>query len=158
VAFWGDAATRPYMRARAALAQVLAAQGAEDEAIGHYRALLALNPGDNQGIRFLLLELLLDAGRDDEAAALFEEYDEHGALWTYAGVLLALRAKDQRLARRRLRAALRANRHVSRYLTGQRELPDILPGYYSKGKDDEAVLCAESLMDAWEATPGAVAW
>lgn len=158
VAFWGDVTTRPYMRARAALAEVLAAQGAEDEAIGHYRALLALNPGDNQGIRFLLLELLLDAGRDDEAAALFEEYDEPGALWTYAGVLLALRAKDQRLARRRLRAALRANRHVSRYLTGQRELPDILPGYYSPGKDDEAVLCAESLMDAWEATPGAVAW
>ena len=49
--FWGFLETRPYMRARAGLAQTLWAEGRHDEAIAHCREMLDLNPGDNQGIR-----------------------------------------------------------------------------------------------------------
>jgi hypothetical protein len=65
---------------------------------------------------------------------------------------------DNRLARTRLRAAVKSNRHVPRYLTGERELPDVLPSHYAWGSDDEAVLCASDLMEAWAATPGAREW
>ena len=47
--FWGLVETRPYMRARYALADTLDADGQVDEAIVHYRELIRLNPGDNQG-------------------------------------------------------------------------------------------------------------
>jgi tetratricopeptide (TPR) repeat protein len=157
--FWGDVATRPYMRARLGLAECLSDQGELDAAVGHFRALLQLNPDDNQSVRYLLLTLLLRENRNDEATALLDEHDEADALWSYASVLLALRARDPRLARTRLRVALKSNRHVPRYLTGQRELPDDdLPAAYTLGSDDEAVWCASELIEPWTGTPDAIAW
>ncbi|HEU4370794.1 MAG TPA: hypothetical protein VFV05_21440, partial [Methylomirabilota bacterium] len=47
--FWGIVSTRPYMRARLGLARTLEDLDRRDEAIPHYRELLRLNPGDNQG-------------------------------------------------------------------------------------------------------------
>jgi tetratricopeptide (TPR) repeat protein len=156
--FWGDVSTPPYMRARAGLAECLAAEKDFDGAVNHYRALLMLNPGDNQGVRYVLLTTLLRAGRNAEAATLLQESEEVTALWAYSGVLLALRAKDYPLARKRLRTALKSNRRVPPYLTGQRELPAALPSHYSLGGDDEAVICAHDLIVPWEDTPEAVAW
>ena len=73
-------------------------------------------------------------------------------------MLLALRVRDYALARRRLRAALKINRRVPAYLTGQRELPPELPSYYSPGGEDEAVISAYDLILPWEDTPEAVTW
>src|SRR5262249_40949250 len=42
--FWGILETRPYMRVRAALADILRGEGRLAEAVGHYEALLGLNP------------------------------------------------------------------------------------------------------------------
>ena len=47
--FWGLIETRPDVRARAGLANTLWSLQRRDEAAQHYRALLALNPEDNQG-------------------------------------------------------------------------------------------------------------
>jgi tetratricopeptide (TPR) repeat protein len=156
--FWGDVATRPYMRARFGLADRLEVLGETDAAADHLRALLRLNPADNQGVRYRLLVMLVVAGRNEEAEVLLKEHDEESALWLYTGVLLALRRQDRQAARKRLRAALKANRHVPRYLTGQRALPDEMPDYYTPGADDEAAMCTAELDEAWERTPGAVAW
>ena len=54
--FWGIIETRPYMRAFAGLANSLWQMGNKEQAELHYREMLRLNPGDNQGIRFVLLE------------------------------------------------------------------------------------------------------
>jgi tetratricopeptide (TPR) repeat protein len=147
------------MRARAALAECLLDENDIDGAVAHFRALLKLNPNDNQGVRHRLLPALLLANRDEEAGAVLEEYDDEPiALWGYASVLLALRARDLRSARTRLRKALKANRRVPGYLTGQRALPDFLPPHYAIGSDDEAVLCAYDLIEPWSATADAVGW
>jgi len=156
--FWGDVSTRPYMRARFGLADSLAGRGETTAAIEHFQALLQLNPNDNQGARYRILSLLLAANRSDEAEAVLGAYDEASAHWCYAGVLAALKRDDRGLALARLRAALRANRHVPRYLTGQRDLPDPLPEEYMWGSNEEAALCAADLIVAWAATPGAAAW
>ena len=58
--FWGFLPTRPYMRARAGLADALWAAGKREESVSHYQALLELNPNDNQGIRYRLASALLD--------------------------------------------------------------------------------------------------
>jgi tetratricopeptide (TPR) repeat protein len=60
--FWGFLETRPYMRARAGLAATLDALGDVEAAIGHYRDMLRLNPGDNQGIRYVLARCFMKAG------------------------------------------------------------------------------------------------
>ncbi len=90
--FWGFLETRPYMRARAGLAIALIKLGDESAAIEHFRAMLKLNPNDNQGIRYLLLGCLL---RRDNAAAvkkLLAAYkDEWSACWLYTRALVAFR-------------------------------------------------------------------
>jgi len=158
--FWSAVETRPYMRARFGLAQVLEELGRAAEAMDHYRELLRLNANDNQGVRDLLLPVLLISGRDDEAAALLDRYAEDAsAVWLYGHALVTFRREgDSAAARDRPRAALRANRPVAKYLTGAVALPDQDPQTYAFGSEEEAVIAARTLAEAWSAAPGAAAW
>jgi tetratricopeptide (TPR) repeat protein len=158
--FWGPVETRPYMRARFGLAQVLDRLGRRDEAMEHYRELLRLNTNDNQGVRDLVLPALLVAGRDDEAAALLDRYaDDAAAVWRYGHALVTFRREgDSAAARDRLREALRANRRLAKYLADAASLPDQDPETYAFGSEEEAVIAARMLAEAWSVTPGAGAW
>jgi tetratricopeptide (TPR) repeat protein len=158
--FWGILETRPYMRARAGLAECLWASGKHDEAIDHYKDMLRLNPNDNQGIRDLLLPRLIVSGRDEEAEALFREYEDDGmASWAYARALLDFRKMgDSEISRKSLKAALKNNRHIPSYLLGRKKIPKNLPSYYSPGDENEAVFYAKENFEAWKITPGALDW
>jgi len=158
--FWARVETRPYMRARCALAQTLEALGRRDEALDHYRELLRLNPNDNQGVRDLMLPLLVVAGRDDEALALLDRYaDDSSAVWLYGRALVTYRREgESAAAAARLREALRANRHVAKYLRGADPLPAQDPETYAFGSEEEAVIAGHCLVEAWQATPGAAEW
>ena len=155
--FWGISATRPYMRARFGLAESLAAMGRVDEAIEHYQNLLRLNPGDNQGVRYVLLPKLLAAGRDLDAAKLLKEFDDESANWAYAQALLAFRLSGQSAAAsRELRNACRINGHVPDLLCSDTPIPR--PPHYAPGSFEEACVAAEELRPAFQATPGALDW
>lgn len=158
--FWGIGTTRPYMRARMGLAHCLQEMERTDEAIGHYQELLRLNPNDNQGVRDVLLPLLLVTGRNTEAGALLDQYaDDASAIWKYGWALWTFRQKgDSPAAQERLREAIKINRHVSKYLTGRAEMPEMLPDSYAFGSAEEAMLCADDLAEAWRLTPGADRW
>ena len=158
--FWSDVRTRPYMRARFGLARCLEDLGQRDEALAHYRELLRLNPGDNQGARYAFLNALLLTGRDDEAGTLLRQFgDEPSALWQYGWALWAFRREgDCPASRQRLRAAFRSNRHLPGYLVGDSEWTDAAPQSYAMGSREEAVICVDELGDAWKATPGALEW
>jgi tetratricopeptide (TPR) repeat protein len=159
--FWGILETRPYMRARHGLANTLWELGAHDEAIVHYEALLTLNPDDNQGIRYLLIDCLLIRGRDDEATKLLERFErDESTHWLWAGALAQFRRSgDSDNARTALMLAQTTNPHVADYLLGRRKLPRALPSYVSwGGKDEAATYVAHTGAKAWGATPGALAW
>jgi tetratricopeptide (TPR) repeat protein len=158
--FWGNLSTRPYMRARLGLAQCLQELGKTEEAIDHYRALLRLNPNDNQGVRDLLLPVLFATDRDEEAGGLLKQYEEDvSALWRYGWALWAFRHEgDSAAARERLREALKANRRVPKYLLGEAEWPDTDPASYALGSEEEAVLSARALDKVWQSTMGADQW
>jgi tetratricopeptide (TPR) repeat protein len=158
--FWGLLETRPYMRARFALADVLWAIGRRDEAIGHLQEMLQLNPNDNQGVRYTLAGWLATLGRDDELQALLDRFAEDGmAAWAYAGALVAFRRTgDSPEARALLAKAKKTNKHVTGYLCGDEPLPRDQPEHYSPGDENEAVLYAASAIGAWKTTPGALAW
>jgi tetratricopeptide (TPR) repeat protein len=158
--FWEAIGTRPYMRARLGLAQCLEDLGQRDEAVHHYRELIRLNPGDNQGVRYLLVALLLEAGLDEEAGTLLDRYgDEPTALWSYTRALHAFRRDgDTRAARERLRQAMRVNRHVAAYLRRTKTWPGPLPASYGMGTREEAAITEDLLGELWRATPGADRW
>jgi tetratricopeptide (TPR) repeat protein len=158
--FWGDVDTRPYMRARLGLAQVLAELERHADAAGHYRALLKLNPRDDQGVRYLLLTHLLHEGEDDEAGRLLAEYaDEPDPLWSYGRLLWRYRTEGEtETTREAYTSAVAANPHVVKYLLD----PDAIFAADTPSSDpdarEEAADVADALFDPFEATEGALEW
>lgn len=159
--FWGIAESRPYMRARAGLAHCLWDQGEHDAAIGHYDALLTLNPADNQGIRFLLVTSLVLLSRHADAMAVMDANpeDEYSAVWAYSRALIDFREHGNVKSARELRAfAVRVNRFVPDYLSGAARMPKFPPDYVNPGDKTEAVSYVYDNRQAWQDTPGAVDW
>jgi tetratricopeptide (TPR) repeat protein len=158
--FWLLLETRPYMRARFGLADVLWALGRRDEAVGHLQEMLRLNPNDNQGARYTLLGWLLNLGRHDDVQALLDRYDDDGsAAWAYTRALSAFdRHGDTPAARKLLARAIKVNKHVAPFLLEEKRLPVDQPGYYSPGDPSEAALYAASALGGWKTTPAATAW
>ncbi len=158
--FWGLLETRPYMRARAGLAQCLWEAGQRDEAIAHHRDLLRLNPRDNQGIRYVLAACLLDTGRDAELASLLEQHaDDAGAAWAFTRALLAFRiGGDSERSRTLLAEARAANPHVPAYLLGRKKMPKRLPDYIGFGDENEAIAYVGDNASGWQKTAGALDW
>jgi tetratricopeptide (TPR) repeat protein len=160
--FWGILETRPYMRARAGLANALRDAGRVQEAISHYEQLLRLNPNDNQGNRDVLAACLIDTDRIAEAAELLERYSEHEgytANWCYTSALVAYRTYGSNSdSKKKLERALQRNPHVPPYLLGQKRLPRRMPSLYGPGSVDEAVLYADLYGDTWKRAPDALEW
>src|SRR4051812_20510231 len=63
--FWGLVETRPYMRTRAALGDVLWRASRFDEAVAEWEGMLKLNPNDNQAFRYRLMTAYLVLSRPD---------------------------------------------------------------------------------------------
>ena len=158
--FWLELDSRPFMRAKAALADILWEIGQSDEAMELWREMLLLNPNDNQGVRYMLLGCLLELQRDEEAEELLNCYaGDAGAEWSFGAALLAFRAGgDSPSARRKLSAAHKQNPHVLPYLLGSKKLPKRLPEYVSYGDETEAVSYAVRHLAGWAKTPGALEW
>jgi len=158
--FWGLLETRPYMRARAGLAQSLREAGQREDAVDHYWDLLRLNPNDNQGLRDLLMPCLIELNRDTDAEKLYKQYENDGmAVWTYSRALLDFRKHGEISATdKSLKAAIERNKHVPLYLLGRKKLPSKLPDHHGIGDQNEAVLYASENREAWRSTPGALEW
>lgn len=158
--FWGIIETRPYMRARAGLAQCLWMLGERQSAIEHYADMLRLNPGDNQGIRYILANCLLEEGSDDAIERLLDQYeDDAAAAWLYTRAIWMFRREaDSPKANALLKKALDQNRFVPPYLLGRKRLPSRLPDYIGFGDENEAVAYAAEAIEGWRKTPGALDW
>ena len=157
--FWEAVETRPYMRARFALADCLEAAGAVDEAIEHYRDMLRLDPSDHQAVRRRLLQCLAEQQRDGDAHSLIEQFkDDESPDWKYAAALVAFRREGDSVSSRALRAnAVGELAAVVSYLIGERALPTP-PAAFRPYSRDHAVVCASWLIDMWQDTPGACDW
>jgi tetratricopeptide (TPR) repeat protein len=157
--FWGIFETRPYMRARAGLAGFLYRVGQREEAAAHYQDMLRLNPNDNQGIRYVLANLLLELRRYDELATLLDGYDETTAALAYTRALATFEQEGpSETAREHLKQAIASNRFVPDYLMGKKSLPRRLPPFVGIGDEDEAVHYAFDAQTTWGRNPEALAW
>ena len=158
--FWGVHETRPYMRVRGSLAILLAKLKRFEEAIAEYEAMLILNPGDNQGVRYGLMACYLAADRLAGARRLFKEYDErkYSATWAWAYVLERFLSGAPKEAEKALKIAQRLNPHAQAYFLGHRQLPRNMPRSYAMGSREEAIIAWEMLQPAWEKHPAAGEW
>jgi len=157
--FWLVFETRPYMRARQGLAFVLWTTGRREEAVRHVQEMLRLNPNDNQGLRYTLAAWFLNLDRDEDLGQLLQRYDEDSTTWLYTRALLAFRQEgDADEARRLIREARKANKHVLPYLLGEKFLPAEQPNGYIPGEPSEAIQYAGTFLAAWRNTDGALAW
>jgi|GEM_PF-399962 Plasmid pRiA4b ORF-3-like protein./ST7 protein. len=157
--FWGILEARPYMRARAGLAQCLWDLGKHEEAIEHYQDMLRLNPGDNQGIRYLLAASLLEMGDIEALEQLLGQYDEPTAAWVYTGALVTfLQQGNSPESQQRLIEALKYNPYVAPYLLGEKRLPKRLPDYMGFGDKNEAIIYAAEFGSGWLKAEGAISW
>lgn len=158
--FWEIMETRPYMRSRLGLAECLWDLGKKDEALEHLRELMRLNPKDDQGVRYILLQCLLESGADEELGALLERYGKDTspeirythALWMFR------REGPGPAANALLKEAVRANRHVPGYLTGKQRLSKRVPEAAHEGSAEEAEAYAAGAFDTWHRTLGALDW
>jgi len=157
--FWGLLETRPYMRARQGLADNLVERKRFAEAAEHFQDMLRLNPGDNQGLRHTLVNLLIALDRDEEARELLDRYAwDSLALLEYPRALLGFRREgDCPEARKSLKRALQANRFVPGMLLHTRGVPPPT-GFYSPGGEEEAAFYLTLSEETWAATPGALDW
>lgn len=154
--FWGWLQTRPYMRTRAGLADALYRTGAHDQALDHWRAMLDLNPNDNQGVRYSLVLALLRHGGKEEVRDILDRYDDDaGIIVTYTRALLAFRDR-QPDASELLVEAVRSNRHVPAMLARTKRGKSSNNRLLTMGGVDEATWYVREAGDAWRATDGAV--
>jgi len=159
--FWGLIESRPYMRAKAFLAQVLWDLGREDEAIQNYKDCLKLNPNDNQGLRYELISWLLAKDRIDEIEPILKQYkNDCGAMWSFNKALYLFKkfGPDSKKASKQLVAAIVDNAYVPKYLSGKKKLPAHSPDSYALGSLEEAIAYAEDAIIAWKRTSGALEW
>lgn len=176
--FWYSDRTRPYMQARAALAYLFWQKfGKVREAIDHFRAMLELNPGDNQGNRYAIICCLLEAGDDEALGEALQRYflytDEYGeemdlretcwhytnACWKYQRATREPGRSSSAAAAKALRSAFTSNKHVPSYLLHPEALAEYgEPDHYGHGDEREAVWYAHFALKSWQQTPGALDW
>lgn len=148
--FWGIIETRPYMRAKRGYAECSWEMGEYEEALDHYRQMLDLNPGDNQGIRYDLLRGLLELRQYEEAEDLLEKYPEISAHMAYNHVLLTFVTSGlSPHVDEQLEEAFTVNPYVPDYLLGKKALPDERPKYIGFGDELEAIEYAFDHVQLW---------
>jgi len=159
--FWGFIQTRPYMRARANLAEELLSAGLTEESTREYEEMLELNPGDNQGLRYILLPCYLALNYQKEALKLIKKYPgevNYNAAFAWGNALLTFLSMEKNGLEIALEAARKQNGHMEAYLLGHRAIPKNTPGGYTLGSQEEAKCFAKSMKDAWDHHPEALAW
>jgi tetratricopeptide (TPR) repeat protein len=158
--FWGILSTRPYMRARAALAEFLWWNHNYNESIEVSWETLRLNPGDNQGIRYVLAQRLLAVDQDDAFAELLAKNEDDGmATFAYSRALWLFRKEGASpAADAALSEAVKCNRYVPQYLIQVQKMPSHMPDHYGIGDRNEAIIYVSGAIEAWARSKGALLW
>jgi len=158
--FWGLIETRPFMRSMEGYANCLWKSGKRKESIETYEEILGLNPGDNQGIRYILLDLYLTVNDTSSLNRLLKDYeDEYSADWLYTFALVKFRKLgDRPTAQRALKRAIKYNPYVPDYLTRKKRIPAKIPDIIGFGDENEAIAYVSNHLNYWRQTEGAVDW
>lgn len=159
--FWGLLETRPFMRAMMQLAGGYRQMGKRhfDKTIEIFEEMLELNPNDNQGVRYILIDCYLTKKLYQKGSHLLElNKDDSMAVFNWARVLYAYATEGKAAAEKALEPAMEQNEYVLLYLSGKKRQPRYLPECYSPGDETEAIFCADTLKESWRSHREAKRW
>ena len=157
--FWHIHETRPYMRASYQLALAYTDAGDEAAAAKEYRELLRLCPDDNLGARYPLVGLYLALGQLKEASTLLDQHEhELSGPMCWARVLEQYLVGGANAAMPMLQLARAWNQRVERFLAAREPLPWDIPDSWTHGSEEEAIMVARDLGEAYRRHPEAVVW
>ena len=130
-----------------------------DEAIDHWLDQLRENPTDEQKVRHLLVPLLVEVGRDEEATALLNQFaHDFNAHMLYSRALLNFKQFGPcPMSNSALENAVKQNPSVLDYICGA-DMPSVDTESFEPGSKEEAVIYLEAGMDGWFSADGAVMW
>lgn len=145
---WILLTNRPFLRAAHGYGLALERERRHLEAVDVYEQILALNPDDNQGIRYLLPSLYLKARAPEKAKAVLEQHGADG-MNLYTRCLLEIQNGRRREAVRWLCRGLSYNLH----------LPEIvLAGSKEPGSDERWGVVVGSKSEAVEYLQANAGW
>ena len=150
--FWGMLESRPFMMHLLEQAMLLWDAGQRDRAVSQLQYLLELNPNDNQGVRYVLMNRLLELDRLDEAQELFDFYDEeYSADWLFSKLLLSIKSNQNKdIIEELYEEAVEENEFIIPFLVGKKKIPKVLPSFYSPGDENEAIIYVDLAQRAWK--------
>ncbi len=156
---WADVRNRPGLRCLARAQSLALEQGDDERARAHAELLLALNPGDNHGIRTFLMNTHLRAGDDEAAVLLASSYeDDMFAELPYGRVLALVRMGRMDEASEAARLAVDRLPEVRRYLMRERaRQPRTDLHHVALGSKEQAWLYRDEMRDLWAGEPEAMA-
>lgn len=115
---WGYVENRPYLRALQGAMLAYVRLRRHKDAVTLINKMLAYNPNDNQGSRYLLGSEVLRAGDKERAANIFDEYADDYPPYCYELALLHFFNKDWVKTATALRHGFSANSYIAEMLCG----------------------------------------
>jgi tetratricopeptide (TPR) repeat protein len=156
---WGWIENRPFLRAYHALGLQYMESGNTEQGLSIFKMILSLNPGDNQGVRALVVDccLKLKLYRDALAVCVESEVD-HMAETVYGRVLALVALKRMPAAEKALRQAVTVMPLVAEELVKARHTrpKDLREGHYTIGGADQAWYYWQETGEYWKQVPGAI--
>lgn len=156
---WGWLENRPFLRAYHAFGLQYLDKGNVETALSVFRTILALNPGDNQGVRALAVVCCLKLALYKDALAVCEEFSgDHMAETVYGRVLALYAVKRMTKAEKVLRDAVVTMPLVAEELAKARHLRprNLREGHYTVGGADQAWYYWQVAGELWAQVPGAI--
>lgn len=159
VIYWEDKITRPYMIALQDLGNLCLENNEENSAKKAYELLLNLNPLDNQGIRYKLINILIKNNSRKEINDLFARYKEdQSATWLYSKVLYYYKNNNIFMAKDALKEAVKRNKYIASKLIKWTAFMQMSGVYINPTLFDEANFYCEESIDLWKSTKGSIDW
>jgi len=156
---WPIIDNRPFLRAYHALGLEYLERGEVEQALEIFNTILALNPGDNQGVRALVVDCNLRLNRPGDVLAVCNEYSGDGMEQVVYGRVLALYQLGRKAeAERALRQAIEQLPLVAKELVKERHTPPkgLRPDTMTYGGADQAYYYWTEQGYFWETTPEAI--
>lgn len=156
---WGYVDNRPYLRALHGAMLAYVRLRRHKDAATLIDKMLAYNPNDNQGSRYLLGSELLRAGDKERAANIFDEYADNYPPYCYELALLHIINKDWVKAATGLRHGFSANSYIAEMLCGNFHLQPLAIWHGSNfAEPDMATDYIEMYGELWFRHPEALAF
>lgn len=159
VVYWEDEITKPYMIALQDLGNLYNNNKDYDSAKRVYELLLNLNPLDHQGIRYKLVNILIEKNDRKAINDLFARYkDDKSAIWSYSKVLYYYKNKNIFMAKDALKDAVNSNKYIALKLIKWTAFMQMSGAYINPVLFNEANFYCEETIGLWKKTKGSIDW